>query len=85
MLQSLFGTEIYEATTAQLVEARRSANTEVAAADHNIAAVGLEDMERHDGARYHLRWILVHMIEEYARHCGHADLLRQAIDGEVGD
>jgi uncharacterized damage-inducible protein DinB len=30
------------------------------------------------------RWILVHMIEEYARHNGHADLLRQAIDGAVG-
>jgi exonuclease SbcC len=36
MLQSLFGTEIYEATTAQLVEARRSANTAVAAADHAV-------------------------------------------------
>ncbi|ROP78939.1 exonuclease SbcC [Frigoribacterium sp. PhB107] len=53
MLQSLFGTEIYEATTAQLVEARRSANTEVAAADHAVelgwarlreaAGVGSED------------------------------------------
>jgi hypothetical protein len=32
-----------------------------------------------------LRWMLVHMIEEYARHCGHADLLRQAVDGAVGD
>ena len=32
-----------------------------------------------------LRWILVHMIEEYARHCGHADLIRQAIDGATGD
>jgi hypothetical protein len=32
-----------------------------------------------------LRWILVHMIEEYARHCGHADLLRERIDGAVGD
>jgi uncharacterized damage-inducible protein DinB len=32
-----------------------------------------------------LRWILVHMIEEYARHCGHADLIREAIDGSVGD
>ena len=32
-----------------------------------------------------LRWILVHMIEEYARHCGHADLIREAIDGTVGD
>ena len=32
-----------------------------------------------------LRWILVHMIEEYARHCGHADLVREAIDGTVDD
>jgi hypothetical protein len=32
-----------------------------------------------------LRWILVHMIEEYARHCGHADLLRERIDGMTGD
>jgi uncharacterized damage-inducible protein DinB len=31
-----------------------------------------------------LREILVHMIEEYARHCGHADLLRERIDGRVG-
>ncbi|HWL43275.1 MAG TPA: DinB family protein [Ilumatobacter sp.] len=34
---------------------------------------------------YNLRWIVVHMIEEYARHCGHADLIREAIDGTVGD
>jgi hypothetical protein len=32
-----------------------------------------------------LRWIMVHMIEEYARHNGHADLLRECIDGVVGD
>jgi Protein of unknown function (DUF664) len=32
-----------------------------------------------------LRWILVHLVEEYARHCGHADLLREAIDGVTGD
>ena len=31
-----------------------------------------------------LRWILVHMIEEYARHCGHADFLRERIDGATG-
>jgi uncharacterized damage-inducible protein DinB len=31
-----------------------------------------------------LREVLVHMIEEYARHCGHADLLRERIDGRVG-
>ncbi len=32
-----------------------------------------------------IRWIYVHMIEEYARHNGHADLLREAIDGATGD
>lgn len=32
-----------------------------------------------------LRYVLTHMIEEYARHNGHADLLREAIDGEVGE
>ena len=32
-----------------------------------------------------LRWILVHMIEEYARHCGHADFLRERLDGKKGD
>jgi hypothetical protein len=31
-----------------------------------------------------VRDVLVHMIEEYARHCGHADLLRERIDGRVG-
>jgi uncharacterized damage-inducible protein DinB len=31
-----------------------------------------------------LRWVLIHMVEEYARHNGHADLLRQRIDGRVG-
>lgn len=32
-----------------------------------------------------LRWVIVHMIEEYARHNGHADLIREAIDGETGE
>jgi len=31
-----------------------------------------------------LRWILIHMVEEYSRHNGHADLLRQRIDGATG-
>ena len=38
---------------------------------------------RHGGT-YSLRWIMVHMIEEYARHNGHADFLRERIDGTVG-
>ena len=32
-----------------------------------------------------LRWIVLHMIEEYARHNGHADLLREAVDGATGE
>ncbi|MBG0816351.1 DinB family protein [Planomonospora sp. ID82291] len=32
-----------------------------------------------------LRWIVVHMIEEYARHNGHADLIRESVDGETGE
>ena len=37
------------------------------------------------GEEFSLRWIMVHMIEEYARHNGHADLLRERIDGRVGE
>jgi uncharacterized damage-inducible protein DinB len=37
-----------------------------------------------EGDTISLREVLVHMIEEYARHCGHADLLRERIDGRVG-
>ena len=32
-----------------------------------------------------LRWVLLHMLEEYARHNGHADLIRQSIDGATGE
>jgi uncharacterized damage-inducible protein DinB len=35
--------------------------------------------------RRNVRWILVHMVEEYSRHAGHLDLLREAADGTVGD
>ena len=38
-----------------------------------------------DGEAPSLRWILCHMIEEYARHNGHADLIREAIDGQTGE
>jgi len=38
-----------------------------------------------NGSAPSLRWILLHMIEEYARHNGHADLLREAVDGETGE
>ena len=40
---------------------------------------------RRENQQVKLRWVLVHLVEEYARHCGHADLLREAIDGATGD
>jgi len=38
-----------------------------------------------DHERVSLRWVLTHMIEEYARHNGHADLIRESIDGQTGE
>lgn len=59
---------------------------EVEEAEKVYAAMGLDDLgPRVRPVRYSLRWVLVHLIEEYARHLGHADLIRQAIDGQVGD
>jgi uncharacterized damage-inducible protein DinB len=49
-------------------------------------ASGLEQLsvKRVRGEHFSLRWVLLHLIEETARHAGHADLLREAIDGSVG-
>jgi hypothetical protein len=51
---------------------------------------GLETLSKRRSSRdpdrvYSLRWILVHMVEEYARHSGHADVIRESIDGQVGE
>jgi hypothetical protein len=40
---------------------------------------------KRDGTRVSLRWVLAHMIEEYARHNGHADFLRERLDGATGE
>jgi uncharacterized damage-inducible protein DinB len=60
---------------------------ETAAVREVVARHGLEDTFVHP--RTHetmsLRWVYLHLIEEYARHNGHADLLRERIDGETGD
>ena len=49
------------------------------------AAGSLDDTVEYRGELFSLRYVLTHMIEEYARHNGHADLLREAIDGSVGE
>lgn len=51
-------------------------------------AASLDELSRvplRDGRRFSLRWMLLHLIEETARHAGHADLLREAIDGATGE
>jgi hypothetical protein len=53
-----------------------------------VASAQLDDLSAEaggSGLRPSLRWVLLHLIEETARHAGHADLLREAIDGEVGE
>nr|WP_238344864.1 DinB family protein [Actinopolymorpha cephalotaxi] len=60
---------------------------EIVAAREAVAGKGLDDVVpyRWGGPDRDLRWIYLHMIEEYARHNGHADLIREAIDGTTGD
>jgi uncharacterized damage-inducible protein DinB len=55
-------------------------------ADAIVAALDLDDerMGRR-GRPISVRWVLTHMVEEYARHNGHADMLRECIDGRTGD
>jgi uncharacterized damage-inducible protein DinB len=69
-------------TWQQAVARSRTAVAEV------LAEGGLDTPARRtwaDGRAPSLRWILCHLVEEYARHNGHADLLREAIDGETGE
>ena len=49
------------------------------------AASALDDTVTTPRGEISMRWIVVHMIEETARHCGHADLIRELVDGAVGD
>ena len=54
-------------------------------ADAAVANASLDDTFTHDHEVMSLRLIYLHMIEEYARHLGHADLLREQIDGATGE
>jgi hypothetical protein len=56
--------------------------------DELIATHDLDDIavaQLKNGNEWTLRWVLLHLIEETARHAGHADLIREAIDGTVGE
>lgn len=70
-------------------EAHATWREEIAIAARNAAPLGLDDLakgrSRLTDAPITLRWIYLHMIEEYARHNGHADLIRERLDGTTGD
>ena len=74
------------ADPAVVADAWQSWRDEVAFAERFVAAaagLGVRGTMK-DGSSVALREVIVHMIEEYARHAGHADLLRERIDGRVG-
>lgn len=76
--------ETWEQLHAQWQETVTHSRTMIDAA---LAKGGMDGLARQpsaNGTSPSLRWILVHMIEEYARHNGHADLIRESIDGLVG-
>jgi uncharacterized damage-inducible protein DinB len=70
-------------------EAHTTWRAEIENARRNTAGVGLDEISkgrsRRTGEQFNLRWIYTHMIEEYARHNGHADLIRERLDGATGD
>ena len=74
---------------AVVAEAWQAWHEEIAFAEQFVVAAPDLDAfgKREDkrGGPVSLRWVLIHMIEEYARHNGHADLLRERIDGAVGE
>lgn len=77
--------EFHPPPDATVGEALAAYWTEIEAADAIYAAADLDAVETGGQREHSLRWILTHLIEEYARHCGHADLIRQAVDGRTGD
>ena len=71
---------------ALLDEARRRSDAvlDEALAPGGVGLDGLSAAVEEERGRFSLRWIILHMIEEYARHNGHADLIRESIDGQKG-
>ncbi|MGW6915905.1 DinB family protein [Kitasatospora sp. NPDC054939] len=76
------GDETVDAAVAAYREAIARAN-EVIAAAPDLDRPGVRSL-RPDGEAPSMRWLLVHMIEETGRHAGHADILREQLDGAVG-
>jgi uncharacterized damage-inducible protein DinB len=75
-----------DAATADVAEAFRLWQAECDHARALVAAAPSIDVRGFRSRGYvSLRWVMTHMIEEYARHNGHADLLRERLDGSTGE
>ena len=72
------------ADDAVVAEAWEAWRREVAYAEEWQATHPMDQLGQHDDGDIEMREVVVHLIEEYARHCGHADLLRECIDGVTG-
>jgi uncharacterized damage-inducible protein DinB len=72
------------ADDAVVAEAWEAWRREVAYAEAWQAGHPMDQLGQHDDGDIEMREVVVHLIEEYARHCGHADLLRECIDGRTG-
>jgi uncharacterized damage-inducible protein DinB len=81
--------EFHSAADDELAELLRLYDEACARSRAAVAEVGDLDVvsriPNRRGKLFSLRWILLHMIEETARHAGHADLIRESIDGATGD
>ncbi|WP_235737806.1 DinB family protein [Nocardioides alcanivorans] len=73
-----------EADQALVADAWSQWRSEIAHARDVLDHADLDALVEVDGIPTEVRDIVVHMIEEYARHCGHADLVRECIDGRAG-
>jgi glycogen debranching enzyme len=69
-----------------LDEVLKNYHNAVATSDECAAGHNLDELAKSSRGEQvvDLRWIYLHMIEEYARHCGHADIIRELIDGVTG-
>lgn len=70
------GAEAFAAWEAEVAHSRRI--------EQGAASLDVTGHNAKSGEQVSLRWVMLHLIHEYARHNGHADLLREAVDGTVG-
>lgn len=76
-----------EAGTAEAFDTWRAEveHARALAAEHGLDDLGSRVRRSGEREEFSLRWIYIHMIEEYARHNGHADLIRERLDGATGE